>query len=176
MVVRQRGQLSVASDDSACPNAGTNLSASASDTPREHSGHRSSPRPSSAWVACRSAKPTLFFRPTWHLFPTTEPTGRLELPTGGLRNAYSSCVADVILARSVTSDAAPSRGVTSSLLHELLHTPAHACSSGQREVRVTPLKPNDSRRQPRWIRRLAARPTAACSRAANRATRDLRQR
>ena len=67
IVVRQRGHLSVASDGSACPSAGTNLRPSASDTLRLHSGHRSSPRPSSACVACRSAKPTLFFRPNQHL-------------------------------------------------------------------------------------------------------------
>ena len=106
-------------------------------------------------------------------------------------NAYSSCVADLILARSVTPDAAPSRAVTSSLLHELLHTPADVGRSGQRGVHVTPSRPSEqagasatsatnaerlSRRQPPWIRRLAARPTAACSRAANRATLGCRQR
>ena len=63
-IVRQRGQLRVASDDSLCPNAGMNFSPSASDTLRLHSGQRSSPRPNSACVVRRSANPTLFFRAT----------------------------------------------------------------------------------------------------------------
>ena len=63
-IVRQRGQLRVASEDSRCPNAGTYFSPSASATTRLHSGHLISPRASSACVVCRSAKPTRFFRPT----------------------------------------------------------------------------------------------------------------
>jgi hypothetical protein len=74
IVVRQRGHLSVASDDVVCPSAGTNFRPSASDIVRLHSGHRSSPRASSACVACKSAKPTLFFRPTQHPIPITPET------------------------------------------------------------------------------------------------------
>src|SRR5712692_81033 len=84
-IVRQRGQLRVASDDSLCANAGTNFSASAPDTLRLHLGQRSSPRPNSACVARRSAKPTLFFRPTQHRPPAVLRTTALvvvppELP------------------------------------------------------------------------------------------------
>jgi len=67
IIVRQRGQLSVASDDSVWPSAGTNRRPSASATLRLHSGQRSSPRSSSAWVACRSAKPTRFFMSNKHI-------------------------------------------------------------------------------------------------------------
>jgi hypothetical protein len=83
IVVRQRGHLSVASDDSLCPSAGTNFSSSASDTLRLHSGHRSSPRPNSARVACRSAKPALFFRPiSTHPHSNPDHVGRVGCMNG----------------------------------------------------------------------------------------------
>ncbi len=81
IMVRQRGQFSVASEDSLfCPSVGTSFISSVSDTTRLHSGHFRPPLASSARVPCRSAKPIFFFRPMQAIVAQVRSDGDDDLP------------------------------------------------------------------------------------------------